>query len=39
MLMFFKPETRLIGIPALILGALMIASGYFVMRKISAIEV
>jgi hypothetical protein len=39
MLMFFKPETRLIGIPALIFGGLMIASGYFVMRKIAAIEV
>jgi tight adherence protein B len=39
MMMFFKPDTRLIGIPALIFGGLMIASGYFVMRKISAIEV
>lgn len=39
MMMFFKPETRLIGIPALVFGALMIASGYFVMRKIAAIEV
>jgi tight adherence protein B len=39
MMMFFKTDTRLIGIPALIFGGLMIASGYFVMRKIAAIEV
>jgi len=39
MMMFFKPETRMFGIPALIFGVLMIMSGYFVMRKIAAIEV
>jgi tight adherence protein B len=39
MMMFFKEETRLIGIPMLIFGVIMVASGYFVMNKISAIEV
>jgi tight adherence protein B len=39
MMMFVNPETRMFGIPALIFGALMIMSGYFVMRKIAAIEV
>jgi tight adherence protein B len=39
MMMFFNPETRMFGIPALIFGVLMIMSGYFVMRKIAAIEV
>jgi tight adherence protein B len=39
MMMFFKEETRLIGIPMLIFGVLMVAAGYFVMNKISAIEV
>jgi tight adherence protein B len=36
---FFAPKTRMIGIPALICGALMIATGYFVMTKIANIEV
>ena len=36
---FFAPKTRMIGIPALICGALMIMSGYFVMTKIANIEV
>lgn len=39
MMQFFNPETRLIGIPMLIVGALMILSGYFVMNKIATIEV
>jgi len=39
MMMFFDPETRLIGIPMLIFGGMMIVTGYFVMNKISAIEV
>jgi tight adherence protein B len=36
---FFAPKTRLIGIPALGCGALMIGAGYFVMTKIANIEV
>jgi tight adherence protein B len=36
---FFAPKTRMIVIPALICGALMIATGYFVMTKIANIEV
>jgi tight adherence protein B len=39
MMMFVKPETRMIGIPILIFGMLMVLAGYFVMNKISAIEV
>ncbi len=39
MMMFFNPDTRLIGIPVLIFGALMIFSGYMVMSKIAGIEV
>jgi tight adherence protein B len=39
MMMFFKPESRMIGIPVLIFGALMIVSGYIIMNKIAAIEV
>lgn len=39
MMMFFKPESRLIGIPALVIGGLMIFSGYMVMSKIADIEV
>lgn len=39
MMMFFDPETRMIGIPMLIFGAFMVAAGYFVMGKISEIEV
>ncbi|MBN2548616.1 MAG: type II secretion system F family protein [Anaerolineales bacterium] len=36
---FFNPETRMVGIPLLILGAIMIISGYFAMKKIAAIDV
>jgi tight adherence protein B len=39
MMQFFNPETRLIGIPLLLLGAFMIFMGYTVMNKISAIDV
>lgn len=36
---FFDPQTRWLGIPALILGAIMIIIGYNVMKKIADIEV
>jgi len=36
---FFAPRTRMVGIPALICGGLLIISGYYVMTKIAAIEV
>lgn len=36
---FFAPQTRLVGIPALICGGMMISAGYFVMTKIANIEV
>ncbi len=39
MMRFFNPATRLYGIPALIIGAIMIVIGYFLMRKIGNIEV
>jgi tight adherence protein B len=39
MMMFFNPDSRMIGIPVLIFGALMIFFGYIVMSKIAAIEV
>ena len=39
MMLFFKPDTRMIGIPCLGFGGLMIASGYFVMKKIGDIDV
>jgi tight adherence protein B len=39
MMEFFNPETRLVGIIMLSIGALMIISGYFVMTKIATIEV
>ena len=39
MMIFFNPDSRMIGIPVLILGALMIVSGYKIMGKIAAIEV
>jgi tight adherence protein B len=39
MMMFFQPESRLIGIPALAFGGLMILSGYLIMGKIADIEV
>jgi tight adherence protein B len=36
---FFAPKTRIVGIPALICGGLMIMAGYFVMTRIANIEV
>ena len=39
MMQFFNPETRLIGIGALVAGGLMILSGYFVMTRIGNIDV
>jgi len=39
MMLFFQKETRLIGITALTIGAMMIFAGYLVMNKISDIEV
>ena len=39
MMEFFNPETRVAGIIALTVGALMIISGYLVMMKIANIEV
>lgn len=39
MMQFFNPETRLIGIPMLIVGGLMITAGYFVMVRIASIDV
>lgn len=39
MMRFFNPETRSLGIPALITGAIMIMTGYYIMTKIADIEV
>ena len=39
MMNFFDPQTRWIGIPALIIGAVMIFIGYNVMKKIADIQV
>ena len=39
MMMFFDEETRMLGIPLLVISAIMIMSGYFVMVKIADIEV
>jgi tight adherence protein B len=39
MMQFFNPATRLPGIAALVVAALMIGAGYFVMMKIADIEV
>ncbi len=39
MMQFFNPETRIVGIVALVIAGVMILAGYFVMRKISNIEV
>ena len=39
MMQFFNPETRLIGIPMLMVGGLMIVAGYFVMTRIATIDV
>lgn len=38
MMKFFEEDTRMIGIPLLIVGAVMIGFGYFVMMKIADIE-
>lgn len=39
MMMFFDEDSRMIGIPLLVISVLMIISGYFVMVKIADIEV
>jgi tight adherence protein B len=39
MMLFFDPDSRMIGIPLLAIGAIMIIAGYFVMTKIADIEV
>jgi tight adherence protein B len=39
MMQFFNPGTRIFGITMLVIGALMIASGYYVMMRIANIEV
>jgi len=39
MLTFVAPESRVLGIPMLVAAALLIAAGYFVMRKIVDIDV
>jgi tight adherence protein B len=39
MMQFFNPETRFVGIVALVIAGMMILAGSFVMRKISNIEV
>jgi len=39
MMMFFNPDSRMIGIPVLIFGGMMIFGGYMVMNKIADIEV
>lgn len=39
MMYFFKPDTRLVGIPVLIFGAMMIFSGYMVMNKVANIDI
>jgi tight adherence protein B len=39
MMIFFAEDTRMIGIPVLIFGAMMVMAGYFVMNKIASIEV
>jgi tight adherence protein B len=39
MMEFFNPETRLVGLIMLAIGATMIISGYFVMTRIATIDV
>lgn len=39
MMRFFNPATRMYGIPALIVGAFLIVTGYFLMQRIANIEV
>lgn len=38
-MMFVAEDTRMIGIPMIILGVLMVSAGYFVMNKLGDIEV
>jgi tight adherence protein B len=39
MMQFFLPENIVCGIPMLLLGAIMVSSGYYVMTRIANIEV
>lgn len=39
MMHYFDEGTRMLGIPALIIAAFMIITGYFIMNKIASIEV
>jgi tight adherence protein B len=39
MMQFFNPDTRIFGITMLVIGALMILAGYYVMTRIANIEV
>jgi tight adherence protein B len=39
MMQFFNPDTRVVGVVALIIAVVMIFSGYFVMTRIANIEV
>ena len=39
MMQFFNPETRLVGLIMLTIGALMVISGYYVMTKLARIDV
>jgi len=39
MMQFFNPETRLIGIIMLSIGALMVISGYYVMTRLARVDV
>jgi tight adherence protein B len=39
MMQFFNPETKIVGIVVLVIGALMVLSGYFIMTRIANIEV
>jgi tight adherence protein B len=39
MMEFFNPATRIPGIIAMVIAAIMITSGYFIMNKIGNVEV
>jgi tight adherence protein B len=39
MMEFFNPATRIIGIPMLIVGVVMVLTGYYVMTRLANIEV
>ncbi len=39
MMQFFNPGTRIFGIAMLVIGALMVASGYYVMMRIANIDI